>query len=158
MSICNAVVDWSLGEGKFLAGRYSRAHQLSFDGGAVLAGSSSPAVVPVPWSDPAGVDPEEMFVASLSSCHMLWFLDYARRAKLAVAAYRDQAEGVMEKDADGRVAITRVTLRPAARFTGRQPDASELEALHHAAHDACFIANSVKTQVTVEPILSPEEV
>ena len=109
-------------------------------------------------ADPAGVDPEEMFVASLSSCHMLWFLDYARRAKLAVAAYRDQAEGVMEKDADGRVAITRVTLRPAARFTGRQPDASELEALHHAAHDACFIANSVKTQVTVEPILSPEEV
>lgn len=158
MSTHAVTVDWSLGEGDFLAGRYSRAHRLWFDGGATLAGSSSPSVVPLPWSDAAAVDPEEMFVASLSSCHMLWFLDYARRAKLVVASYRDESEGVMGKDADGKIAVTRVVLRPAVRFTGRQPDASEHEALHHAAHDACFIANSVKTAIAVEPTLSPEEV
>jgi organic hydroperoxide reductase OsmC/OhrA len=139
---------WKLGAGEdFLAGRYSRVHELRFDGGAVIAASASPHVVPAPWSDTKAIDPEELFVASLSNCHMLWFLDFAKRARIDVRAYSDEAEGVMEKDADGKVSITRVTLRPLVECDA---DAAVLEHIHHKAHDACFIANSVKTEVSID--------
>ena len=129
---------------------------LRFDGGVELPGSSSPSVVPLPMSDAGAVDPEEMFVASLASCHMLWFLDIACRAGWVVEHYHDAASGVLAKGADGRLMMTVVTLRPAVRFAGdHQPDAAEFARLHHATHDACFIANSVKTDLRCEPILLP---
>ena len=131
--------------------RYSRRHRLRFDGGAELAGSSSPSVVPLPYSDAAAVDPEELFVASLSSCHMLWFLSIAAGRGHVVDAYEDEAVGVMAPDAQRRLAMTRVTLRPQVQFAGTPPDADALAALHHEAHERCFIANSVKTEVRVEP-------
>jgi organic hydroperoxide reductase OsmC/OhrA len=110
--------------------------------------------VPLPMSDAAAVDPEEAFVASLSSCHLLWFLDFASRAGWVVEHYHDAASGVLAPGADGRLAMTVVTLRPAVRFAGdHQPDAAEFNRLHHATHDACFIANSVKTEVRCEPVL-----
>ena len=151
MSKYVATIHWALKPDEaFLDGRYSRAHRWSFDGGADVPASSSPSVVRVPFSDPAGVDPEEALVASLSSCHMLFFLDFAKQAKFVVEAYEDAAEGVMEKGADGRVRMTRVTLRPLIRFGERAPTEAELAAIHHRAHEACYIANSVTTEVTVE--------
>ena len=156
MSTYTATIRWSReGAEGFTKGQYSRAHQWAFDGGAVVPASSSPHVVPVPLSDERGVDPEEAFVASLSSCHMLFFLDFARRAGFTVDSYVDAAEGVMNKDADGRSAMTRVTLRPQVRWDGEAPDAGTIAGLHHQAHDACFIANSVKTDVVVDTSLSP---
>ena len=137
-------------DGDFAAGRYSRGHTISFDGGVAMPGSAAAANVPAPFSDAAAVDPEEMFVASLSACHMLWFLDLARRAGLIVEAYSDEAEGVLSRDGEGRLAMTRVVLRPAIRLSGA-PRPGAVAALHHAAHQACFIANSVKTEVVVEP-------
>ena len=145
-----ATILWQRNGALFTDRLYSRAHLWSFDGGAVVPGSSSPHVVPLPLSDAAAVDPEEAFVASLSSCHMLWFLHLAAQAGFVVERYEDRAEGVMARNADGKPAITRVTLRPLAEFAGeRQPDRQALEALHHAAHAECFIANSVKTEVIV---------
>jgi organic hydroperoxide reductase OsmC/OhrA len=145
-----AVVSWTLGpDDDFAAGAYSRAHTLAFDGGAVVPGSSSPSVVPK-WSDPAGVDPEEMLIAALSSCHMLWFLDLARRDGFVVESYYDAAEGRMGK-IDGKTALSRVVLRPKAVFQGPAPDAERLARLHHHSHALCFIANSVKAEVVVEP-------
>ena len=137
----------------FLANRYSRRHEMRFDGGAVVAGSSSPHSVPLPMSDASAVDPEEAFVASLSSCHMLWFLAIAAKRKFCVDCYFDAARGVMEKNAQGKVAVTRVTLRPEVVFSGeRLPTRAEIEHLHHTAHDECYIANSVKTEVLCEPV------
>ena len=136
----------------FLKNRYSRRQLLRFDGGAELPGSSSPHVVPLPWSDAAAVDPEEAFVAALSSCHMLWFLSIAARQGFCVDSYRDAAEGVMARDARGRMSMTVVTLRPEARFGGAQPTPEQLHAMHHEAHEECFIANSVKTEVRCEPV------
>jgi len=131
--------------------RYSRKHRISFDGGVQIAGSSSPSVVPLPLSDASAVDPEEMFVASLASCHMLWFLSLAAGRGYRVERYVDDAVGTMAKNAEGRLAMTRVRLRPQVAFIGeRRPDAAALEALHHEAHERCFIANSVKTDVRVE--------
>jgi organic hydroperoxide reductase OsmC/OhrA len=147
-----AEVVWERGDAPFLDQRYSRRHELRFDGGALWAGSSSPQVVPVPMSDPSAVDPEEAFVASISSCHMLWFLSIAAKHGFVVDHYRDRAVGLMGKDAHGRLAITRVTLRPDVRFAGTQePDEVEVAAMHHEAHESCFIANSVKTEVRCEP-------
>ena len=131
--------------------RYSRAHTLRFDGGAEVPASSSPLSVPLPWSDAAGVDPEEMFVAALSSCHMLWFLSLAASRGHGVDSYEDNAVGVMARNAEGRTAMTVVTLRPKVVFTHPAPDAAALAGLHHAAHERCFIANSVKTEVRCEP-------
>ena len=151
MSTYTATVRWSRSAPEaFTDGRYSRAHQWAFDGGAVVAASSSPYVVPLPFSDLAGVDPEEAFVASLSSCHMLFFLDFARRAGLVVERYEDVAEGVMGKRDDGRMAMTLVTLRPKISWGGDAPDAEALAELHHRAHEACFIANSVTSEVRIE--------
>ena len=136
----------------FAGNRYSRAHDWRFDGGAVVRGSSAPSSVPVPMSDPAAVDPEEALVAAVSSCHMLFFLAFAARAGFVVDNYRDDAVGVMGRDDRGRTAITSVTLRPAILFSGEtRPDAVALDDLHHRAHEACYIANSIRAAVTVEP-------
>jgi organic hydroperoxide reductase OsmC/OhrA len=150
MASHTATVEWT-SDGEFASGKYSRAHRWTFDGGASLVASSSPSVVPVPLSDPAGVDPEEALVASASSCHMLWFLTLARNAGLSVARYADEAEGKLGKDDRGRMAVTSIVLRPRIAFDGRDPDAATLNALHHEAHDKCFIANSLRTEITVEP-------
>jgi organic hydroperoxide reductase OsmC/OhrA len=144
-----AIVEWEA-DGHFADGGYSRGHVWRFDGGAEVRASSSPHVVPAPMSDPAGVDPEEALVASVSSCHMLWFLSLAQAAGLDVARYRDRAGGTMGRDEKGRIAVTRITLRPEIRFAGRQPDAAELERLHHRAHEKCFIANSLRSEITIE--------
>ena len=152
MTKSTARVTWQRGEEPFTDNKYSRAHTWRFDGGVEVRASSSPDVVKPPLSDPAAVDPEEAFVASLSSCHMLWFLSLAAVKKFRVDSYEDEAEGLMGKDAEGRIAVTRVTLRPAIRFSGDpMPTAADLDALHHAAHERCFIANSVKTEVRIEP-------
>jgi organic hydroperoxide reductase OsmC/OhrA len=134
----------------FGKGRYSRAHEIRFDGGITLAASASPSVVPLPFSREDAVDPEEMFVAALSNCHMLTFLDLARRAGFIVDSYEDEAIGIMERIAPQRMAITRVTLRPKIAYGGNTPDQAKLDELHHQAHELCFIANSVKTEVKVE--------
>jgi organic hydroperoxide reductase OsmC/OhrA len=148
-----ATVEWERGEQVFTDNRYGRGHTLRFDGGAELRGSASPLVVRPPLSDLAGVDPEEMFVASLSSCHMLWFLDITRRAGFRVDRYRDEAEGFMEKNAEGKVAITRVVVHPDVTFSGEKlPTRGEVEALHHRAHEECYIASSVKSEVVCEPV------
>ena len=151
MSAYTATIRWTRsGEGDFTKGQYSRAHEWAFDGGLTVPASPSPHVVPAPWNDPAGVDPEEAFVASLSSCHMLFFLDFARRDGWTVDSYHDEAEGVMEKNAGGKMAMTRVTLRPRIIWHGAAPDESDIADLHHRAHEACFIANSVTTEVRIE--------
>ena len=151
MSTYTATIRWSRdGAEGFAKGQFSRAHQWAFDGGALVPASASPHIVPAPWSDAAGVDPEEAFVASLSSCHMLFFVDFARRAGLVVDDYVDEAEGVLDKRADGKMAMTSVTLRPRVTWAGDPPDGATLADLHHRAHEACFIANSVTTEVTVE--------
>ena len=150
-----AATVWERGEARpedFLANRYSRAHRLRFDGGAEVPGSSSPHSVPLPWSDASAVDPEEAFVSALSSCHMLFFLWFAAKGGFVVDRYADAAIGTLEKNADGRMAMTTVTLRPAITFSGdARPTAEDIERLHHASHEACYIANSVKTDVRVEP-------
>jgi organic hydroperoxide reductase OsmC/OhrA len=151
MHTYTATVSWSRGEQAFTDGKYSRAHRWRFDGGVDVPASSSPQVVRPPLSDEAAVDPEEAFVAALSSCHMLFFIDFARRAGFRIDRYEDQAEGVMSQDAEGRTAITVVTLRPAIAFSGeRMPTAEEIEALHHKSHEACFIANSVRSEIRIE--------
>jgi organic hydroperoxide reductase OsmC/OhrA len=149
-----ATIEWTRGDAAFLDQKYSRAHRWRFDGGAVIAGSSSPHVVPLPHSDPAAVDPEEAFVASLAACHMLWFLSIAAKRGFVVDGYVDDAIGTMARVAKGRLAITEVVLRPRVRFEGAAPDGATFEAMHHAAHDACFIANSVKSEVRVLPSLA----
>jgi organic hydroperoxide reductase OsmC/OhrA len=137
----------------FADNKYSREHKWIFDGGTVVPGSSSPHVVPLPYSNEAAVNPEEAFVASLSSCHMLWFLSLAAERELVVESYEDNAEGVLGKNDEGRIAMTKVTLRPRAKFGGDNvPTAAEIDAMHHKAHDKCFIANSVKTIVVIEPV------
>jgi organic hydroperoxide reductase OsmC/OhrA len=156
MSTHNAVIDWTLSQATdadFLAGHYSRAHTIGFDGGVTLPGSSSPSVVRPPWSEVAAADPEEMLVASVSSCHMLWFLDLAKQAGFAVRRYRDTPEGRMGKMPGGAIGITRIVLRPSVRFGGTGPSAAELDALHHKAHAACFIANSLNSEILVLPAL-----
>jgi len=145
-----AEVSWR-SDGAFASGRYSRRHQWRFDGGAVVTASASPDVVPPPMSDAAGVDPEEALVASVASCHMLWFLSLAQEAGVEVASYFDSAEGVMGRIAPGRLALTRIALRPKVSFAGTPPSAEEVERLHHEAHERCFIANSLKTEIVIEP-------
>jgi organic hydroperoxide reductase OsmC/OhrA len=153
MHTYTATLEWARGEQPFTDNRYSRRHTLSFDGGAVVPGSSSTLVVRAPFSDPSAVDPEEMFVASLSSCHMLWFLSIAAGRGFRVDRYADAAVGVMDKDDRGKVVMTVVTLRPRVDWSGeRQPSREDEQHMHHEAHEACFIANSVRTAVRVEPV------
>ncbi len=131
--------------------QYSRAHRWVFDGGLTVPASASPHVVQPPYSAPENIDPEEAYVASISACHMLFFLDIAARQNLIVDEYTDNAIGIMEKDGSGKIAITQVKLRPQVIFSGKQqPTKTEQEKIHHRAHELCFIANSVKTQIITE--------
>ncbi|WP_394392478.1 OsmC family protein [Shewanella woodyi] len=135
----------------FIDNEYSRGHQWSFDGGVEISASSSPYIVPLPFSVEANVDPEEAFVASLSSCHMLFFLGIAAKRRWVVDAYHDNAVGVMGLDENGKMAMTKVLLRPKVTFSGeKQPSLAQLEKVHHQSHEQCFIANSVKTEVVTE--------
>ncbi|MDX5370969.1 MAG: OsmC family protein [Pseudomonadaceae bacterium] len=151
MARYTAEIIWSRDDQDFLDNQYSRAHLWRFDGGVTVPGSSSPHVVPLPQSREDAVDPEEAFVAALSSCHMLWFLSLAARDGWRVDSYHDLAEGRMGRNAEGRMAMTRVTLRPAVSFAGAAPRREQLDALHHEAHEECFIASSVRTEVLCEP-------
>ena len=145
-----ATVSWQRDGEVFTDNKYSRAHTWRFDGGATVAASASPHIVRAPYSVASAVDPEEAFVASLSSCHMLFFLSFAAKAGYVVDRYEDEARGTLAKDADGRLAMTQVVMRPRIAFAGRQPSAEELDQLHHQAHEQCFLANSVKTLIAVE--------
>jgi organic hydroperoxide reductase OsmC/OhrA len=152
MSKYTANIRWQRGpEEPFIDNRYARGHQWTFDGGVSFRASSSPHVVPR-YSDPSGVDPEEAFVASLSSCHMLTFLYLAAKAGFVVDSYEDTAHGAMAKTPQGRVWVAEVVLRPDIRWSGLAPDPDQIADLHHAAHAECFIANSVKTEVRCEPV------
>ena len=150
MSKHTASIHWAFGGGDFRRGRYSRAHTWRFDGGLAVPASPSPSVVPAPHSDASAVDPEEAFVASLASCHMMTFLFAASRAGFEVASYDDDAVGTMAKNERGQYWVAEVVLNPRIVFSGdRQPSTEDIEQLHHAAHEQCFIANSVKTDVRV---------
>ncbi len=156
MAAYTAEIIWSRSNQNFTNNRYSRKHVLRFDSGIEVAGSSSPHVVPLPYSSMEAIDPEEMFVASLSSCHMLWFLSIAAKHGYIVDDYHDTAEGVISKSTEGRLMMTVVTLRPWVRFSGEKtPSTSDLDELHHQAHSECFIANSVKTEIRCEPRQTP---
>ena len=152
MSEHKAAVRWKLaadGEA-FRKGRYSREHTWTFDGGVTVPASPSPGVVPVPWSNPAHVDPEEGYVAAISSCHMLTFLYVAMREGFLVLSYEDDAVGVMRKNERGAVWVSAVTLNPRIAYGGaRRPTDADVDHLHHLAHEQCFIANSVRTEITV---------
>lgn len=151
-----AEVVWCRGEHDFFGNRYSRRHLLRFDGGVELAASSSPHVVPVPMSDPAAVDPEEAFVASLASCHLLWFLSIAARRGFCVDRYTDRPVGIMAKNGEGKLAMTVVTLRPEVDFSGdHRPSHEDVVHMHQHAHEECFIANSVRSEVRCEPVFAP---
>jgi organic hydroperoxide reductase OsmC/OhrA len=148
-----ATIRWELkgnGDG-FSKGRFSREHTWTFDGGATVAASAAPSVIPAPYSNPAAVDPEEAFVASIASCHMLTFLYVAMREGFVVERYEDEAVGLMRKNERGAVWVGRVTLRPRIVYGGaKRPSAEQVDHLHHLAHEQCFIANSVKTEIAVE--------
>lgn len=152
MSAHSATVVWERPAGvTFKDNKYSRAHQWRFDGGTVVPASSSPGVVPLPLSRQDAVDPEEAFVASLSSCHMLYFLFYAAKAGFVVDRYEDEAVGETGKNALGAVAMLRVRLRPRITWADNVPAADQLADLHHRAHESCYIANSVTADIAIEP-------
>jgi len=151
MSAHYATIDWELRDPDFIKGRYSREHTWTFDGGLVVAASPSPSVVPTPWSNPANVDPEEAFVASVSSCHMLTYLYLAAKAGYLIERYRDAAVGTMTKNERGVPWVSLITLHPGITYgANKRPDATAEAELHHHAHEQCFIANSIKTEVKVE--------
>ena len=149
-----ATVRWTLpGNAEaFLKGRYSREHTWTFDGGVTVPASPAPSVVPVPYSNPAAVDPEEAYVASIASCHMLTFLYVAMREGFVVERYEDDAVGVMRKNERGAIWVAAVTLHPRIVYGGeKRPTAADVDHLHQLAHEQCFIASSVKTEITVAP-------
>ena len=146
-----AQISWQRDAGDFVKGRYSRAHTWQFDGGISVPASPSPSIVPAPYSNATAVDPEEALVAAAASCHMLTFLWVASKRGYVVDSYTDRAVGILEKNARGRLAITRITLKPRIVFSGSQhPTPEILETLHHAAHDECYIANSINCAIDVE--------
>jgi len=150
MSEHKATISWKRSGPDFLKGKYSREHTWSFDGGATVPASPAPTSVPAPWSNPESVDPEEAFVASISSCHMLTFIFLASRKGFQVDSYFDEAVGVMTKNEHGVLWVSAVTLRPIIAYSGEKlPAPADEEELHHHAHEQCFIANSVKTEVVV---------
>lgn len=153
MSEHKVTVRWALPAGAdFVKGRYSREHTWSFDGGVTVPASPSPGVVPAPYSNPAAVDPEEAYVASISSCHMLTYLHVASRQGFLIERYEDEAVGVMRKNERGAIWVSAVTLSPRIVYGGdRRPSAEDEARLHHLAHEQCFIANSVRTEITVKP-------
>jgi len=146
-----ATIEWRRLTPDFEYSTYDRGHWLAFPGDIRMPGIAARENIPPTAPHSAGIDPEQAFVASLSSCHMLWFLHLACRKKLVVDRYVDRASGVLDKNADGKPAMTRVMLKPTVTFGGTQPTADDVRALHELAHEKCFIANSVKTEVTVEP-------
>jgi len=151
MASYTATVTWARGEAVFTDNKYSRAHEIAFDAPLTIAGSSSPHVVRLPYSREDAVDPEEMLVAALSSCHLLSFLYEAQRAGFVVDSYSDQAEGVMTKNEAGGLWISKTTLRPKIVWTGdKRPTPQEVHELHHKAHEACYIANSYRGEVVVD--------
>jgi organic hydroperoxide reductase OsmC/OhrA len=153
MAQYSAEIIWERGDALFTDNRYPRRHRWRFDGGLEVPGSSSPHSVPVPLSDPAAIDPEEAFIAALSSCHMLWFLAIAAKRKFRVDLYHDQAAGTLAKNAQGKWYISVVTLKPEVRFSGEPlPTREQIEAMHHSAHAECYIANSVSSEVRIEPV------
>jgi organic hydroperoxide reductase OsmC/OhrA len=158
MAQYSAEVIWERGDAVFTDNRYSRRHLLRFDGGVEVPGSSSPQSVPLPWSDAGAVDPEEAFIAALSSCHMLWFLSIAVQRKFCVDHYRDEVRGILAKNADGKWCVSVVILKPEAKFSGAsRPTRDQVEAMHHAAHEECYIAHSVTSQVRCEPVWPRDE-
>ncbi|MEM7020830.1 MAG: OsmC family protein [Pseudomonadota bacterium] len=152
----SAKVSWIRdAEEPFTDNQYSRGHVWDFDGGVTVPASSSPHVVPLPYSVEANVDPEEAFIAALSSCHMLFFLSIAAKRKFVIDEYVDDAIGIMEKDEANKISMTKVTLRPKVSFSGdKQPTLAQLEKMHHQSHEQCFIANSVKTEVVTKVVLN----
>jgi len=158
MSQYTAQVTWVRDSNEaFVDNQYSRGHEWQFDGGAKILASSSPQIVPLPYSVAEHVDPEEAFVASLSSCHMLFFLAIAAKKKFVVEQYTDNAFGVMENNSAGNMAMTRVTLRPYVKFSqANQPSIKQLEKMHHLSHQQCFIANSVNTEIITQIVLEQE--
>jgi organic hydroperoxide reductase OsmC/OhrA len=155
MAEYSAQVFWTKQDSeRFIDNQYSRGHEWRFGGGSIIQASSSPHIVPLPLSVAANVDPEEAFIASLSSCHMLFFLSIAAKKRWSVEQYCDNAIGIMEENVEGKVAMTKVVLRPKVTFSsGTQPTLQQLEQAHHQSHQQCFIANSVKTVVTTEVVL-----
>lgn len=150
-----AKIVWTCGEADFKKGKYSRSHTWIFDGGVEVVASSSPHIVPVPFSNPAAIDPEEAFVASLSSCHMLWFLSIAAQNGFSIESYIDEPVGIMGRNEEGKVAMLSVTLRPHVLFSDKHiPSPQMIESLHEKAHSECFIASSVKTSVVCTPIFA----
>jgi organic hydroperoxide reductase OsmC/OhrA len=147
MSTHTATVTWTRDGAVFTDRKYGRAHRWTFDGGAVVHAAASPANVRVPMTDPAGVDPEEAFTAALSSCHMLWFLDFAARAGFTIDLYVDVAECHCAKTASGHDWVDRVTLRPEVVFSGKSASDDQVAHLHHQAHEACHLANSVRSEI-----------
>ncbi len=151
MSTHKATISWRRASPDFLKGRYSREHDWKFDGGLTVPASPSPSAVPAPYSNPANIDPEEAFVAAISSCHMLTYLFLASRQGFQVDSYDDEATGVMAKNEQGAPWVSAVALHPRITYSGDAlPTADDIERLHHLAHGQCVIANSVKTHVTVE--------
>lgn len=152
MSTYVATINWKRNDDVFTDNRYKRAHTWLFDGGAEVPASSSPHVVPLPYSDPAAVDPEEAFLAAIASCHMLWFLSIAAKRGFVVDEYHDAAEAIMGKNGEGKPAITRVILHPTVKYqVNAAPAGEEDSSIHHEAHEKCFIANSVITKIEIEP-------
>jgi len=134
----------------FVDSKYNRSHTWSFDGGIDIPASSSPHVVPIPMSNESAVDPEEALVAALSSCHMLWFLSIAAEKKIIVESYEDSAIGVLGKNGEGKLAMTKTTLKPKVNFNHKTvPSSEQVDELHRLAHEKCFIANSVKTKISI---------
>jgi len=154
MSEHKATIEWQLEGGQFAYETYNRTHAWAFDGSVQVPGAAAAANIPPGAVGAPGVDPEQAFVAALSSCHMLWFLHLACNRKLKVMRYRDEAVGVLEKGADGKEAITRVTLQPRVSFEGTVPRPEQFAELHEQAHERCYIANSVKSEVVIEPRLA----
>lgn len=157
MTHYTATINWNREGQVFTDNHYSRAHSWSFDGGLQIPASASPHMVPLPYSNAFNVDPEEALIASVSSCHMLWFLSIAVKRGFCVDSYADEAYGIMEKNTGGHWWISRVHLRPKAIFSGvNQPTVSEIILMHQAAHQECFIANSIKAEVDCEPLIFAE--
>jgi organic hydroperoxide reductase OsmC/OhrA len=154
MSEHRATIDWRLETAEFTYESYNRGHALTFDDGVRAPGAAAPANIPSTAAGAPGVDPEQAFVAALSSCHMLWFLHLACNRKFKVTRYRDEALGVLEKRSDGKEAITRVTLKPVVAFGGNAPTPEQHVQLHEKAHERCFIANSVRSEVRIEPSIA----
>jgi organic hydroperoxide reductase OsmC/OhrA len=150
MSEHKATIRWTQSRGEFLKGTYSREHTWTFDGGMTVPGSPSPSAVPRPYSNEANVDPEEAFVAAISSCHMLTYLYLACKEGIEVTSYEDDAVGSMARNERGVQWVGSVVLKPRIAYAGETPPSRAVEErLHHAAHEGCFIANSVKTNITV---------